>query len=113
MFDFYKSKKVIFDNKEDYLNEMKNYFIDIDVNSEGLIRWDKLSHKYHGVEFNNYHKNRKTPNWYNTLDVNSGCVWNMKAVQELTLLGSVVEYDDLRKTNIWVLNDKGKEFFNI
>jgi hypothetical protein len=110
LYDFYKSKKIIFDNREEYLTEMGKFYIDF-IPSGGLIRWDKISHQYNGVEFHNYHKNKKTPKWYNTLDVSSGCVWNPKAIEELTLLANVVEYDEKEKTNIWVLTDKGKQYF--
>jgi hypothetical protein len=104
IFDFYKQKRVVFDDYQSYLDEMSSYYIDF-VPSQGLIRWDKLQNHYHGVEFENFRKTKKTPKWYNSLDVSSGCVWNPKSITELTLIGQVVESD---VTNIWVLNDEGK-----
>lgn len=107
LFDFYKSKKIIYDNKEEYVAEMNKYYIDFSVQNE-LVRWDKISQHYYGVEFNNYHKSRNTPKWYNSLDVSSGCIWNTKALYDLQLLATVVEYDDDKQTNNWVLTDEGK-----
>lgn len=112
LYDFYKTKKIIFDNRDEYLQEMNKYYIDF-VPSSGLIRWDKISHQYHGVEFDNFHKNKKTPKWYNSLDVSSGCIWNTKAIHDITLLASVVEYDEQTNSNIWLLTDKGKEMFGL
>ena len=60
------------------------------------ILYDKVSTIYCGIEFRNFEKNRKKlekmygddpyksdqyidyPNWYNTLDVASGCIWDFK-----------------------------------
>lgn len=112
IYDFYKSKKIIFTDVNEFINEMKNYYIDFSVqNTKPLLRWDKIAKSYSGIEFLNFHKNKNTPSWYNSLDIESGCIWDVKAFANITLLANVVEYDDIEKSNIWVLNDKGKEYF--
>ena len=57
-----------------------------------VIDWKALSKKYGGIEFRNYKKlkeeikksktlkKRRDYSWYLTVDVNSGCVWNLDLI---------------------------------
>ena len=69
------------------LKERKNIYHD-----DNTIDWQKVSKKFGGIEFNPYThqvikpiKNGKKQiliMWYNTIDVPSGCIWNLKPIVE-------------------------------
>jgi hypothetical protein len=47
-----------------------------------LIDWFEVSKKYDGIEFNPYiYKARSSFMWYYSLDVESGCIWNMNNLE--------------------------------
>ena len=45
-----------------------------------LVDWDKVSQDYGGIEICPYLKQRKHYLWYNSFDVASGCIWNIKSI---------------------------------
>ena len=65
--------------------ERKNIY-----NDDNLIDWQKVAKNFGGIEFNPYTrqiiksiKNGKKQiriTWYNTIDVPSGCIWNLKPI---------------------------------
>ena len=73
-------KLILLDNK-------KNVYFD-----NNTIDWQKVAKKFGGIEFNPYThqvikriKNGKKQiliMWYNTIDVPSGCIWNLKPIVE-------------------------------
>jgi hypothetical protein len=44
------------------------------------VNWKKVKELYDGIEFTNYSKtfDLNEPLWWNTIDVKSGCIWNLK-----------------------------------
>ena len=61
-------------------------------NDDNFIDWQKVSKKFGGIEFNPYTHQVIKPIqngkkqiriiWYNTIDVPSGCIWNLKPIIE-------------------------------
>ena len=51
-------------------NDLQNYLVD----------WKKVSQDYGGIQICPYLKKRKKILWYNSFDVASGCVWNIKSI---------------------------------
>lgn len=45
-----------------------------------LIDWQKVANDFGGIEFYPYLENRKNYLWYNTLDIASGCIWNLTKI---------------------------------
>jgi hypothetical protein len=75
--------------KEQFSNNNWEMFKNI-YHDDNIIDWQKVSKKFGGIEFNPYInqvinpiKNGKKPiliNWYTTVDIPSGCIWNLKPI---------------------------------
>jgi hypothetical protein len=77
--------------KEDYhindWTELKNIYHD-----DNLIDWHKVAKNFGGIEFNPYIHQAINPikngkktimiMWYYTVDISSGCIWNLKPIVE-------------------------------
>jgi hypothetical protein len=77
--------------KEDYhindWTELKKIYHD-----DNLIDWEKVAKKFGGLEFNPYIYHVISPiqdgtksiimSWYTTVDIPSGCIWNLKPIVE-------------------------------
>jgi hypothetical protein len=69
--------------------ERKNIYFD-----DNNIDWQKVAKKFGGIEFNPYihqviepikdGKKQILIMWYNTIDVPSGCIWNLRTIVENT-----------------------------
>ena len=67
------------------LKERKNIYHD-----DNTIDWQKVSKKFGGIEFNPYIHQAINPikngkktimtMWYYTVDISSGCIWNLKPI---------------------------------
>jgi hypothetical protein len=82
----YESDKNIYKHKQD-LNETVYSMIWTSPN------WFKVKKDYYGIEFPNYEElkneidfNDVKNHWLTFIDVNSGCIWNKKAVVNFKLL---------------------------
>jgi hypothetical protein len=54
-----------------------------------FIDWEKVSEDYDGIEFSPYFKNNILDFkniWYNTIDVESGCIWNLDIILKKELI---------------------------
>jgi len=55
-----------------------------------FIDWIKVQKDYSGIEFNNYDKTEYLYKpeylWYTTIDVLSGCIWNLKLIDAFNCL---------------------------
>jgi hypothetical protein len=77
--------------KEQFSNNNWEMFKNI-YHDDNIIDWQKVSKKFGGIEFNPYInqvinpiKNGKKTiliNWYTTVDIPSGCIWNLKPIIE-------------------------------
>jgi len=85
----YKKLRGTLLKKEQFSNNDWKMFKNI-YHDDNLIDWEKVSKKFGGIEFNPYiHqvinpiKNGKKSiliMWYNTVDISSGCIWNLKPI---------------------------------
>lgn len=52
-----------------------------------MINWNRVSQDFTGIEFNPYFwKLRREFQWYNPVDVPSGCIWNKSAINDIQLI---------------------------
>ena len=75
--------------KEQFSNNNWEMFKNI-YHDSNIIDWQKVAKKFGGIEFNPYInqvinpiKNGKKTiliNWYTTVDIPSGCIWNLKPI---------------------------------
>ena len=77
------------------------------------VRWDLVSEKYDGIEFSPYHyKIADNLNWYKSISINSGCIWNAKAIISLNLVAYVYSQKHDHLKNRWKLTDYGEFLLN-
>jgi hypothetical protein len=78
------NKILLLDNKKDIITFSKRYGIINFDNDYIFINWNLVSKDYGGVEFNPYLKNdydiMDKYIWYRTIDVSSGCIWNLDSI---------------------------------
>lgn len=110
MFEFYYSIGAVFKTREEFMNKMKTYYIDIPESMEyshRRKRWDLVAKKYSGIEitdFINFDKKNKIPHWYPTFSVASGCVWDPKAIKSLRLMAKMHEkHKSDRNKDKWLI----------
>lgn len=55
----------------------------------GGINWVRVANDYAGIEFSDYSftdeecANPRFPNWWATIDIPSGCIWNLKVIKSI------------------------------
>ena len=84
-FDIFNKKYqgIKFDDKNDFANIYgvdNSNFWEKKGGGTNLIKWDKVSQDFGGIEICPYLLKRKYYLWYNVFDVASGCVWNIKSI---------------------------------
>ena len=101
-----KGKILVIDSLED-VHKMNKKYSKKDRNHK-LIDFNEVAKKYSGIEFRNYDKIREeiwgkqflslTKNsftsrymWYLTIDVNSGCVWDLDII-EVEKIGKLKDF---------------------
>tara|TARA_R110001592_G_scaffold18816_14_gene77833 strand:- start:29887 stop:30417 length:531 start_codon:yes stop_codon:yes gene_type:complete len=96
-----KGKILVIDSLEDVHTMNKKYSKKWNGKYK-LIDFNQVAKIYSGIEFRNYHKIRKyiyennlylsdKYSWYLTVDVNSGCVWNLDII-EVEKIGKLKEF---------------------
>ena len=103
-----KGKILVIDSLEDVDEMNKKYSKVMKSLSMRLIDFNEVAKTYSGIEFRNYHKinkeirtNRfkslprnsflKRYSWYLTIDVNSGCVWDLDII-EVEKIGKLKDF---------------------
>lgn len=79
----YRDKSIKFEKTVLKANNSPKLIIDYSI-----IDWEKVTKDYGGIEFCPYipinigdsKKTNYIYNWYNTIDVSSGCIWNVKDI---------------------------------
>lgn len=92
------------DQLKKFINEFKvnigNVFFSVD--------WKKIVQEYKGVEFTNYHQIKHDSfeiindiddlgllNWYWTIEVNSGCIWDLSAIHSTNRIKLSCSHEEL------------------
>lgn len=91
-----KKKKIYADYNE--VKEILYYDHNInaskkEINYYKYPRWDLIATQYDGVEFPNFKATYKYF-WYDSIDVSSGCIWNIDAIKSFELLA-------IKKKDLW------------
>jgi hypothetical protein len=90
---------IIFDNPKTALKVCTFYKkSNIPIERFKYKDWSELAKKYHGVLFDNYNrKNKKLMEyfWFQSLDLVSGCIWNISAIDKINLVYNKIN------TNTW------------
>ena len=76
-----QNKILVINNVKDFDIFNKRYaHLYKDENNNYLVNWDKVAKDYGGIEICPYLSERRHYLWYDTFDVGSGCIWNIKAI---------------------------------
>ena len=95
-----KGKILVIDSLED-VDKMNKKYLRI-IRDRKLIDFNEVAKKYAGIEFRNYHKIRdylfkndllfsERYFWYTSIDVNSGCVWDLDII-EVEKIGKLKDF---------------------
>jgi hypothetical protein len=83
------NNNIIFENTSSAIEHCKFYNeVKIDIERFKYKDWDAISKDYHGVIFESWDLNDKTAMkylWFQSLDVASGCIWDVQAIDSITL----------------------------
>jgi hypothetical protein len=77
------NKILLLDNKKDVITFSKRYGVNKFNNGFIYIDWNFVSKDYGGIEFNPYLKEDYDIMdyiWYSSIDVSSGCIWNLSYI---------------------------------
>jgi hypothetical protein len=89
LYDILIRNKIIFKDKKSALAGCVFYRVcGVPIERFKYKNWADVARSYHGIIFENYDKsNKKLMNylWFQTLDANSGCVWDINAVNKVSL----------------------------
>lgn len=89
---------LLIDSESDAI-EFNDHYCYIGFGGDGLIDWSQVrAAGWQGVEFQWYDLDALSAFWWKSLDVASGCVWDLSAIQ------------DVRRIDAGVLNTNTKEF---
>lgn len=117
LFDYLESKNVVFSNETDFRYHIKKYKIDFnkdDIELRRCKRWDIVSEKYNGIEFSPFinHNNIKNINWYKSIAIDSGCIWDVSSINSMNLIAEVYSQKHDHIKNRWKLTDYGELLLN-
>ncbi len=111
LYDYLESKNIVFSDKDKFKKHLNQYYINVNKNvieERRNKRWDIVAKDYDGVHFTPYQKNINNINWYKSISISSGCVWNVKAIKALYLVAHVINKNFEHIKNIWKLTDYGE-----
>lgn len=95
LYDVLVRNKIILKDKKTAINECEFYrTCGIPIERFKHKNWADVARNYHGIIFDNYDKENKKLMyylWFQTLDTNSGCIWDVNAVSKVEL--EYVKYD--------------------
>jgi hypothetical protein len=77
------SKMVVLRDAQDIENFNDTYRVGDDGK---IINWLEVSKQYDGIELFPFSPNHSGLHWYQTFDVPSGCIWNLKNIRSVRLV---------------------------
>jgi hypothetical protein len=90
---YFDLSEIIILNTEDLFKEFTKKY-STRQNYPHNINWDLVSKEYKGIEFPNYeelgvrnlYEKSEEYYWMNTIDVNSGCIWDASVIKRIRRL---------------------------